>query len=313
MKSSEKSSTRVTYQSVGSSIKNLLAQIESDSRNSRSINIPGITLIIEPTTLEVDKSDYQENIGYKTIFSPNIIKGRKLLAYTASFNVPYPVDNFILITSDQIGYNFVNISLNLNDQKLMNELIKMLPVNSSYKLITSFNDIEDRNNYKERFIFFNDPSSYTIINLDKLSNIPNKDVTAVYIDGTKDLGFIHYYTKSSPTTFIEYSLNFSYFDSSLIAGAILSEPDLYYYNKQKAMRKYWMTSYIYVNRTEEFKEVYGSYPISSPEYYYCYNSYKNLDLRPILSTFNSIIISQKIKELKQINEESLLNSCPSIY
>lgn len=313
MKTSEKSSTKTTYQSISLDLKNIFSQTELDIRNSRTIKLPNIVLNFNCEDFEVEKSSSFQEIKYKTIFSPNKILGREILTYTKPYNMPYPVDYFVFMTSNQIRYNFVKCDDSVSGcETLQKELIKMLPVNSTVKKINAVDDnIKDDNYYKERFIFIGTaPTSSD--DLSKLSKLNDKDVTAIYIqDVNMNTGTFSYYEKNG-NSFESLTTQHSYLGIEMLAGAVISDPELYDCNVNKTLSKFKILTTLYSNRTNAFKKEYSKYlsNIGDPGLD-CFQMYNTITLNPNITNFNTIF--NNADNLKKINNQLILISCPLLY
>ena len=321
MKTSEKTSTASTYQSLSFDMKNIISQTESDVGNSRTILLPKITLNFECESFDIEKSRTSEDIRYKTIFSPNQIKGREILTYTEKFEMPYPADYFLYLTSNQVRYVFVNDTNCRNDfrcQVMIKEITKRLPLNATYEIVPDSRQVRENNFYKERFVFFSIIPDEALH--DSLDDLDDDDVTALLID-SRDLGYgsISFYEKSG-NGFVK-KIDSSYLGIELLTGAVLSDYELYECNmKDKAIFKFKTLTQIYLNRTEEFKKEYRPYSeqLTSPERI-CYQAYSLINISKTINALNNPSLSnfgivwENSKRLEDINEDSLLNSCPSIY
>lgn len=316
-----KSSKKEISSTLNSRLKNIINQVSGDVENSRSVEMPGLTLQFECNNFEIKDSGNPQDIRYITLFSSDIIKGTELLAKTSSFEMPYPVDYFVYLTSKQIRYNFVNNNLNPQNKKLLNSLIKELPINSTYQIVTDSKDVINNNNFKEKFIFINENSN-NILNADlsKLNSMKNNDITAINIIPSGDYGEINYYVKSD-TTFIsdpEYPSS-AYLSFPMLVGAVISDASLYECNVNKAMLKFKILTTIYSNRTTSFYNHYKGATDASDRN--CLGAYSSLDnLNDMVDAVNKPItkdnfmkISRQAENLETINNQALLNSCPMIY
>lgn len=317
MKTSEKSATKSTYQSITLDLKNLFTQTELDVRNSRTIKLPNIIMNFECDEFTVEKSSSYQEIKYKTIFSPNKIKGRELLTYTNTYNIPYPVDYFVYMTSNQVRYDFVDCTVSGCDT-LKKELISMLPVNSTILNVkTDFSNVKNDNYYKERFIFIGtEPSSEDLSNLEKLND---KDVTAIYIiDSNLKYGKFFYYEKNGKN-FIKLSTQHSYLGKEMLAGAVISDSELYDCNVKKSLSKFKILTYLYSNRLNNFTVEYSKYKSNTAsQEYSCYQIYKSMSLNStlselILNTPRYAIIFDNNIALGEANKNLISNSCPLLY
>lgn len=317
--STKKSSEKAISSTLNSRLKNIINQVSGDVENSRSVEMPGLTLQFECNNFEIQNSGNPQDIRYITLFSSDVIKGTELLAKTSKFEMPYPVDYFVYLTSKQIRYNFVNSSsLTPSNRRLLYSLINELPINATYQIVSDSQNVINNNNFKERFIFINaDPTTATISTT--LNSMKNTDITAINISSSGDYGEIKYYKKSG-SNFI-HDLDSAYLSFPMLVGAVISDASLYECNVNKAMLKFKILTTIYSNRTTSFYNYYKDATIDTADGNCkdAYNSLNNLDGMVSAVNVSSITklqfkkISDTAFNLEKINNLSLINSCPMIY
>lgn len=264
----------------------------------------------------VDKSGLDVSSGHMAIFSPDILKGKNIFTYSLGWNLPYHVQNFLFVTTDQVRYVIANDS----DTIKLNLFKEIMPDNLTYSFVHSDDlstKIKDQNYYKVRYIFFNkDPNTISSNNF--LNSVSNKiNSTVIYLDFNGAYsGTTYYYQVSSGLNF-KGSVNF--FDNASMLASIFSEnKDYYNCNMIKAFTRFLKLSSVYKNKLNEFQVRYSSGICTGVPY-------SSLSVNNLID-ISKTIISQKridssaianlrtnINTIININKRARDNSCPVIY
>lgn len=195
------------------------------------------------------------------IFSPDLLKGKRLITWALDWSLPYRVTNFLYITDPGLRYIIVDNSENLG-QKLYDELPKEM--NKDLINESKLGDLIDKNNYKVKFIFLGNVEldNSNTNGLKNLNKMPDEDVTAINITDLGDLniipttGTIEFLQKDGMTW--QSKGKTYYLKKESLFGAIFAA-DLEMYNcvMRKAFRKLNLVSKIYLNRSSELADYYG--------------------------------------------------------
>ena len=172
------------------------------------------------------------------LFAPGSVQGDKLVAQTLSFEAPFKAANLMYLTSTKVRYIIIG------NNQLANEINRLLPSDVRKDIVASSSSIRNENNYKVRFIVF-DNSDLTGIDLTKF---PNSDVTALKVTGTLEKGNIEFYKKNrnswSPK---EDSV---YLGKASLLGAVYSDSlDVYKCNMKNTFSKLNLVTKVYHGRT----------------------------------------------------------------
>lgn len=253
------------------------------------------------------------------IFAPGLLKGKEIITWALDWALPYSVANFLYITDPQLRYIIVNNSENLG-QKLFDELPKEM--NKEIIDKNQLNDLEDKNNYKVKFIFLGDIATNN--GLSKFNNMPNEDVTAISLPDLESLdiipntGTIKFFQKNS-IEWKQISQPTYYLKEESLFGAIFAE-DLEMYNcvMKKAFKKLNLVSNIYFQRSSDLMNYYG---INNP----CYVQHNTDKLKDMIedsatqsenfpTSKGDIERIQTISTtIKEQNHNAQLFSCALIY
>ena len=199
------------------------------------------------------------------IFSPNLLKGKKIIMWAKDWNVPYRVTNFLYLTDPEVRYLIVydngkEAVANKIFDELPDEINKDQPILSS-QLAANFTD---KNNYKVKFIFLGNSNEDVLL---KLSNVPNEDVTAIRLDigngnvipNTGTIVFLQKKGTVWETQKDNGKEETYYLKEEGLFGAIFAE-DFEMYNcvMKKAFKKLNFVSQIYLDRSIKLRSYYGS-------------------------------------------------------
>ena len=209
-------------------------------------------------TFECDKysiGDIPKQTKVDVIFSPNLLKGKKLITWALDWNVPYRVTNFLYLTDPQIRYIIVN-----NTNNIGHKIDEELPKEMNKEVISTTTIVLDKNNYKVKFIFLGNANNNVLNDLQKM---PDKDVTAINITdiGTSTVipntGKINFLQKNGNKWEIKSTTY--YLKKESLFGAIFAE-DIEMYNcvMKKAFKKLNLVTTIYLERSKELKNYYLS-------------------------------------------------------
>ena len=230
------------------------ASVSTDTVNVLDITNSNIEVGCNRVSIGGVSRQYQKLI----LFAPTLIKGNKLITHTLAFNAPYRVTNLLYITSPQIRYIIIGSS----NSEFAKEINKSLPIELKKEIYKSIPDIKNLNNYKVRFIVFED-FDVEDIDLTNLERMPNSDVTAIKIIGDINKGEIEFYEKDG-TSWLQQENSF-YFGKSSLIGAIYSDTlENYECNMENVFSRINLVTQVYIRRTtslisqrQECNEYYG--------------------------------------------------------
>lgn len=248
----------------------------------------------------------------KIIFSQNYLQGTRLVTWSYDWNLGFRIMNFLYLTNPQVRY--VIYDNPLDDPNFAEELDKTLPDESNKEVVESFNGFTDKNNYKVRFIFF-DESGYTN-NVDSIYDLTG-NVTAVVIKMTEHdeddilngYGTVTYYdSEDSDGTIV------NFIGKASLLGTILNEyPEGYNCQMNNAIKRLNYIADVYSGRAEALTT-----SVSNPD---CkqlvydpargnIEAIKSLNIEDPINVGN---VYAKIKSLKGVNKAAQLYSCPLVY
>jgi len=198
-----------------------------------------------------------QRVQGRTIFSPSLLKGRKLITWALPWEVPFKVTNFLYLTSPQVRYIVVHNN-NANDP-LFVKIYESLPdeLNKESVALGDLGNVNDENNYKVKFVFVNAVPA----DVPGLSNA--EDVTGVWFDDSIN---VKYYVKNG-ITFQDAGTSY-YFKEPAILAAIFSEDmEAYECGMRKAFKQYDIMSDIYRERSDELSVFYSVISASCSTYH----------------------------------------------
>lgn len=321
VKSTQKSSDQSLHVDIQEDLRNIISQSQVDVGTTRTIRIPKMEFEFKCGEMGIKKSSSAPlNLPYNTIFSPDLIKGREMIAYSKYWNMPYPAEYFLYLTSKQVRYNFVNSSTcTALCQTFLSSILNSLPANLTYQVVVEADDVTENNYYKERFVFINEsPIVLDYPDLHSSLGDMDEDVSAINIvNPNMGVGEIEYYLNDDG----DYKLHSTsaYLGFPMLLGAIISDPELYECNVEKALLKYDIMTTIYSNKTQYYKALFMSYAPQTYEWW-CLQIYNRYDLSQAISILNQEISVNLFFEINEIatdvmdaNEKAIIKSCPLIY
>ena len=187
------------------------------------------------------------------IFSPNLLKGKKIIMWAKDWNVPYRVTNFLYLTDPEVRYILVG-----NSGGVIDKVYDELPDEMNKEKISG-TAVNNKNNYKVKFIFFGTASDSVLNNF---GNTPDEDVTAISLDMESgniipSTGTVVFLQKNG-NSWVEKGTTY-YLKEEGLFGAIFAE-DFEMYNcvMKKAFKKLNFVSQIYLDRSIKLRSYYGS-------------------------------------------------------
>jgi len=236
----------------------------SGEKTSSSVKIPDIEIRVSCKDYRIGNAgnDFKDVI----IFSPDLIRGKNLLTWSRDFEMPFRVANLLYLTSDKVRYVFVYRDEGTS-KKLEEKIYKMFPdeIKEIIDVVESgeLSLIEDKNNYKVRFVFFDfdeiDKDTINIIK-NKIKKTRARDISILNIKPEKKYsiilnnGKLEFYKLDK----IPYKKGESYYvKDEFILGAIFSE-NIEDYNCSviKTFEQYRVLIEIYEKRCGKILEYY---------------------------------------------------------
>jgi hypothetical protein len=252
----------------------------------------------------VDDTRIRWETPIRVIFSPDMIRGRKLITWSLDWGVPYRVVNFIYLSTPEIRYVFIG-----SPDEPIAELYNELPKSVDKELVSDPSSIINKNNYKVKMVYYeSDPGSVPPAIRGK-----TQEVTAINIlpDSSGDnTGIIRFYEQGDlRSTFVEVG-EANYLGTPSIHGAIFSNDlEIYECNMKKALLRLNKVSSVYREKVLNLlvTPLADSCEYSQDSVVSIIENSADLDLNSLDA------IDQEIKALKIDNTRLKIYSCPLIY
>lgn len=196
---------------------------------------------------EIGRTGVNKKTPFDVIFAPNLVKGPTLITWTKEFRLPFKIMNFLYLTDAQVRYIFVFNSGNNFAQDIFDDFPE--EVNREY--ISSATVSIDKNNYKVKFVFFDNFDSTAAYNF---RNMADEDVTAIKINQEN----IEFYKKDEDqgSVFIsEGTIPYlSDPENAVIYGAIFSDDKTFFEcNMKKALKRLAVVARIFADKEAELE------------------------------------------------------------
>jgi hypothetical protein len=226
------------------------AQISTDTVNI--IDMPKVEIGFECNRYFIGQVPKQTKGN--VIFSPSLLKGKRIITWALDWNMPYRVTNFLYITDPQLRY------IIMGDDGIGGEIFDELPEEMNKELIKSSLDVVDKNNYKVKFVFFDNVDEGV---LDEFRKMQDEDVTAIVLKDVSALdlipntGTVEFFQKDGAGWKSEGETH--YLKKEGLFGAIFAA-DLETYNcvMKKAFKKLNLVTKVYLERCYNLAEDYGT-------------------------------------------------------
>lgn len=247
-----KAQQKSSDQSVGYTISTDLNAILSSSAESTGtlnvVDVPKTDIVV--TCNDYSVNDVPRRFNNKIVFSPDRLRGNQLISWAIDWNVPFKVTNLLMLTVPDVRYIVVGDGSAKSD-----ELKEILPdeLEVEYIAADETGDVQDLNDMKVRFVYFDDPKSNIYDFPSELSGMPDEDVSAVSLNAALDEhGEVIYYQKSGSGTYEWKETGRSeYLRIETAIGAMFAEDaEMYECSFKKALERLGIVAGIYVSRTE---------------------------------------------------------------
>jgi len=254
---------------------------------------------------------------FKTLFSPRLLRGSKLITSNLDWNVPFRVSNLLYVTTDKNRYIFFNSS----KFSLYEEII---PDNITKDVVDDLSEVSDMNYYNVRYVFFNEDDNailnYDFMNSKEGRNPKNVSVVNIKADSNMVGSTSYFYVNVNPRKTNDDAF---FFDNATMVATLFSEnSQIYNCNMVKTFNQYLRIAGVYNNKLENLDEQFSTGSCSL--YPYIFDGIIN-PIRENIQNINSVISAKKlninsinsikneIDALEQLNSRKRDDSCPVIY
>lgn len=268
-------------------------------------------------------------------FSPDSIIDIKLMLWALDWNIGFRVTNFLYITSPNIRYILVYEDADQQQHKLVDKLNETLPskyidededrktlMNKEIVKNSRLISLEDKNNQKIKFIFFNRNSADIESAQISVKNMEDEDITAVNLipdpgrcGTTLDCyGTAEFYTKEG--LIFENKGSSSYIKLSSFMGAVFADKETYDCNMENAFKRLSLVAEIYLNKTKTLQQYYTD-TLNFP----CSTIMSQIEtiliqIRSEAQSFETADIANlysNIQSLEEYNDRAIKLSCAELY
>lgn len=248
--------------------------------------------------------------GARSIFSPNHIKGNKLILLSHDFSLPFRITNFVYLTSPEVKYYFVynsSISESLDVKEFLDSPTSLVKsINYEFVEVNNVASLQYRNWYKTKFVLLNPSSTNTIIS-DINTNFEASDLQIV------NLTFVDFNPNNAIITgkaeFISNESEFSHFyDFGSMYGVIFSQDyNNYYCNLRNSVFSLRRVTQVYNKSIELLNE-----SIYTPT---CI-SILNTDVFSLhygIDFADENNVRSRVNGIRNLNDFAARSSCPYLY
>ncbi|MCF7861069.1 hypothetical protein K9M79_02400 [Candidatus Woesearchaeota archaeon] len=208
------------------------------------------------SSYSIDNSN-QNHISIEPIFASDLVRGKILVTWSKPWYFPFEVTSFLYTTTPEFRYIFYD-----SGGSAIEQLYEELPDKLSKTLTTNMS-LEHENNYKVKFIFYEE----TGLTSKELPAFTEKlhplDVTAINIkpveDGIDGFGIVEFYKRANDQNKFELEGESFYLKEASLVGAIFAEDQNFYEcTLTKALIRLSSIVDVYINRSETLLDYYSS-------------------------------------------------------
>jgi len=238
------------------------------------------------------------------VFSPERVKGAKLITLTRALSMPFHVTNFLYITSSSVRYILVH---DIDSKELAEKIKKDIGDKANVELTTSLAGLQDLGHYHTKIVFVNtNPHNADFKGTVRAVRISDEDSKLEFFKG-----------KSMEPDGESLYIN----DETIIAAVFAQDKEAYECGLRKAVKKLKMMSQLYILRTlalgssnEVDDECKDFYPAAG-SYLNRMNEDISISISEIkdMKDINVPNLQGNINDLETQNNLLIMNSCPEIY
>jgi len=205
------------------------------------------------------KTGLNRNLETEIVFSPDIVQGNSVFIWSLTWNFPFAVDNFVMITSPEVRYIILyDDEKDLEAQYIFDDIPD--PINKEQPIpIDKLNQLKDKGNYKIKLIFVTEQE---ILDTALPKWMEKEDISAVRIAGS----YINFYEKQGLKLYTKRERD--YFDINepfpqdekdpMLYAAIFAEnPEMYSCAMKKAYNRLSLTAKVHKQRIAILEDYYS--------------------------------------------------------
>ncbi|MBN1157585.1 hypothetical protein JXA85_08250 [Candidatus Woesearchaeota archaeon] len=295
-------------------LQSILTTAQQSTSTQYPITIPDIEIRFDCEGFRIGNL---EPIRMKGAFAPELLKSKKNMIYVSSeeFSMPFKAVNLLLITAPDVRYVFYEGNPKNPDvgRLFSDPKNPSMPDNITKELVSDCNSLNDKSNYKVRFVLVNE-DPVTINDCGK--KIKKGEITAVNIipvaGGLSGRGTIKFYEWNGKS-FSEKSTSY-YIGTSTILGAVFSDSkEAYECGLDAALDRLRIIANITYERAEDFKD--KSHGTDCGNYFT-----DNLVINEMIVGLGNNDLEQRVEstyamavKIRNYNKLLSTKSCPLLY
>jgi hypothetical protein len=239
------------------------------------------------------------------IFSPQSVKGTKLITLTKAFKMPFHIANFLYVTSNNVRYIIVYDSSSDASLELAEDIMKDLGGRVSTELRSDLSTVEDSGHYKTKIVFANTSTTPVALKGDVKAVQILEDLTFYTLKGND------WEEEAGDGQSFYLSRDLEQFRETILGAIFAEDKETYECLLKKAIKKLNMMSKLYIQRTLE---------LASPECDYSHAGTYLMRIEEKSAILSNSLDQDEINRLKENsnrletqNNLMIMNSCPEIY
>ena len=243
-------------QTIASNLDSILtgAQISTDTSNT--VDLPAVPISLSCDDFSV--GPVRRNLLLDIVFSPSLLRGKKMITWALDWSIPFRVTNFLYLTDPELRYILVDNSKNLG-AKIKDAMPK--EVNLEVVARADVGSLVDKNNYHVRFVFLGNPLDTALA---PFRNMDADAVSAVSFPDLENSGNILTTGRAVFYSFDKANAKFAspqatvYLKEESFFGALFAPgADGFNCAMKKAFRKLERVAEMYASRSISMQKYYG--------------------------------------------------------
>ncbi len=304
-------------QAIASNLDSILtgAQISTDTSNT--VDLPSVAISLSCDDFSV--GPVRRNLLLDIVFSPYVLRGRKMITWALDWSVPFRVANFLYLTDPELRYIIVD-----NGKGLGAKVMDAMPKEVNREVVSRPNvgSLVDKNNYHVRFVFLGDPLDAA---LGPFRNMDTGAISAVSFPDLADKTMlmstgraVFYSFDKANAKFASPQVSFYLKEESFFGALFAADANGYNCAMRKAFRKLERVAEMYAFRSITLQKFYGAGPCAA---HHRSNTIQDIGIAATRQSENfptTVADIQTIQEnARRLGDEQnqplQLISCPLIY
>lgn len=191
-----------------------------------------------------------QDILYRPVFSPDLVKGQNMVVWSMPWKTPYKVNNFLFVTTPGVRYILVGNDDNIIE---MEKDLKNKFLTIERREISEISSVKSTTGYKIKFVCW-ECDIQNLIKKENLGGFSDEDIKAINLSSDK----VEFWGMKESRMQLEKTITHLGFDKygkpSIYAAMFANNAENYECNMEKAFENLNVVSRVYEQRTVKLSE-----------------------------------------------------------